>query len=49
MAVEPSTTENHSGDMEAHVRDYSRFTAMFKWGAILSFIIAIIVILLIRE
>jgi hypothetical protein len=47
MAVEPSTTESHSGDMKAHVRDYSRFTGMLKWGAILSFVLAMIVVFII--
>lgn len=47
MAVEPSTTEQHQGDMQAHVRDYSRFTGMLKWGAILSFILAMLVLVVI--
>ena len=49
MAVEPSTTEQQSGDMQAHVRDYSRFTGMLKWGAILSFILAMIVVVVISN
>ena len=31
----------------AHVRDYTRFTKMLRWGAIISFIIAIIVVMII--
>jgi len=49
MAVDHSTTESHSGDIEAHVRDYSRFTGLFKWGAIISFIIAMLVLVIISN
>jgi len=34
-------------DTQAHVRDYSRFIGLMKWGTIISFIIAAIVVLLI--
>ena len=30
-----------------HVRDYSRFTGLMKWGAIVSFAIAIFVLLVV--
>ena len=33
-------------DIKAQVRDYSRFIAMFKWGAILSALLTAIVIYL---
>jgi hypothetical protein len=49
MAAEPSTTDSHSGDIDAHVRDYSRFISLFKWGAVLCFITAILVMFLISE
>ena len=48
MAVQPSSND-HGGDIQAHVRDYSRFTGMLKWGAILSFIIAMIVVVIISN
>jgi hypothetical protein len=48
MAVQPST-DDHSGDIQAHVRDYSRFTGMLKWGAIISFILAMIVVVVISN
>lgn len=48
MAVEPANGTN-SGDMEAHARDYSKFTGMLKWGAIISFILAMIVVVIISE
>jgi hypothetical protein len=35
-------------DMQAHVRSYSAFSRMIKWGAILSLIVALLVILIIR-
>jgi hypothetical protein len=37
------------GDFQAHERTYSGFLAFFKWGAIASFIVAAIVILLITR
>jgi hypothetical protein len=49
MAVDHSTSESHADNMDVHVRDYSKFTALFKWGAILSFIIAMIVLVLISN
>jgi hypothetical protein len=36
-------------DMTAHVRDYSGFTRMFKWGAILAFLLGFVVVLIIRR
>ena len=38
-----------NGDMEAHARDYSKFTAMLKWGAVGSFILAMIVVVIISN
>lgn len=34
-------------EMTEHVRDYGRFTTMFKWGAIIGAIIGLAVILII--
>ena len=36
-------------DMQAHVKSYSAFAAMMKWGAIVSVITTLIVILIIRS
>jgi hypothetical protein len=47
MAVEPAGNEATTEDFEAHVRDYSGFIKLFKYGAIISLIIALIVMLLI--
>ncbi|QIK79611.1 aa3-type cytochrome c oxidase subunit IV [Sphingomonas piscis] len=47
MAVDHSTAQGHGNDMEAHVRDYSKFTAMLKWGAIISAVIGFIVVFLV--
>ena len=49
MAVEPGTNDTPTGDLEAHVRDYSGFTRMLKLGAIISFIVAMIVLVLISR
>ncbi len=34
-------------DLQAHVKSYDRFSAMMKWGTILSFILAMIVVIII--
>jgi hypothetical protein len=47
MAVEPSTNEPTRHEMQAHVRDYAKFTHLFKYGAIVVFIIAMTVLLII--
>lgn len=44
---ETSLTSPPAQDTAAHVRDYSRFTKLLKWTAIVCFIIAMLVILLI--
>jgi hypothetical protein len=36
-------------DMQAHVASFSKFTVMMKWGAIISVITALIVVLIIRS
>lgn len=36
-------------DMQAHVKSYSLFSRMLKWGAILSFITALLVVLIISN
>ena len=47
MAVEPASNEPPSQDMQMHVRDYSGFVSLLKWGALVSFVTAIIVLFLI--
>jgi hypothetical protein len=47
MAVEPSTTEPTRQEMTAHVQDYAKFTKLLKYGAIIAFITAAIVVLII--
>jgi hypothetical protein len=36
-------------DMQAHAKSYSAFSQMLKWGAILSFLVALLVILIISN
>jgi hypothetical protein len=43
MAAEREIGEDHN----AHKRDYSSFVGMMKWGTIISFIIAMLVVLII--
>lgn len=44
---EPILAEPATHEMAVHIREYGRFVTMFKWGAILSFITALIVVLII--
>ncbi|QPQ56107.1 aa3-type cytochrome c oxidase subunit IV [Allosphingosinicella flava] len=41
--------DNRGNDLGAHVQDYSRFTGLMKWGTIVSFIVAAIVVLIIAN
>ncbi|HYI42713.1 MAG TPA: hypothetical protein VD768_03725 [Sphingomicrobium sp.] len=47
MDVDAVTNENQPGEVGRHARDYSRFVALFKWGAIISFIAAMVVLMII--
>jgi len=44
-----ATEREAQADIQAHVNSYSRFAALMKWGTILSFILAAIVVLLISN
>jgi hypothetical protein len=44
---EPILTDPPTQEVASHVQDYERFTKLFKWGAIISLIIAFAVILII--
>jgi hypothetical protein len=48
MAEDESILTNPpTEDVAVHVRDYSRFVQLLKWGAIISLITALIVMMLI--
>ena len=47
MAVEPVNEQGQKPEFQAHVRDYSYFIMMFKYGAIIAFITGILVMLII--
>ena len=36
-------------DMQAHEKSYSLFAHMLKWGAIVSFVVALLVVLIISN
>lgn len=38
-----------NGDLNAHEQTYSGFTALMKWGAVATFIVGMIVILIISR
>ena len=44
---EPILAHPPTQEVARHVQDYSRFTALLKWGAIVSLVAAFIVLLLI--
>ena len=45
---EPLLTDPSTQDVAAHVHDYSMFTKLLKWGAIVSLVTAFLVILIIQ-
>jgi len=47
MDVDAVTNENQPGEIGRHARDYSRFVKLFKWGAAVSFITAMVVLMII--
>ena len=47
MANDGATERSRPDDFDAHVRDYSGFTRMFKWLAIVSFLTALFVMFII--
>ena len=47
MAEEESLlTDPPTQDVAVHVRDYERFTRMFKWGAVVCLIIGLTVLMI---
>jgi hypothetical protein len=45
---EPLLASPPTQDVAIHVRDYERFTKLLKWGAIVCFIVAFIVLLILK-
>jgi len=45
--IEMAAEHEVQTDTQAHVRDYSRFISLMKWGTILSFLVGAFVVLLI--
>ena len=45
---EPLLTDPPTQDVAVHVRDYTRFTKLLKWGAIISLAIAFLVLLILK-
>jgi hypothetical protein len=46
---EPLLTDPPTQDVAWHVRDYARFTQLLKWGAIVSLVVGLIVVLIISD
>ena len=42
-------TDPPASNMKPHVRDYGKFVAMFKWGAVASAIVTAVVVYLIAS
>ena len=49
MAVEPVNEQSPADDFQSHARDYSGFIKLFKWGAIISFVTAMVVLMIISS
>jgi hypothetical protein len=45
---EPILVSPPTQDVAVHVRDYTRFTRMLKWGALTCLVIAFIVLLILK-
>ena len=45
---EPLLASPPTQDVDVHVRDYERFTKMFKWGALICLIIGFIVLMILK-
>jgi hypothetical protein len=45
---EPLLADPPTQDVAVHVRDYTRFTKLLKWGAIISLAIAFLVLLILK-
>jgi hypothetical protein len=45
---EPLIVSPPTQDVAAHVRDYTRFTKLLKWGALTCLVIAFIVLLILK-
>jgi len=41
--------DRDTNDVQAHVKSYSSFAAMMKWGTIISLIVAAIVVIIISS
>ena len=45
---EPLLANPPTHEVAVHVRDYEKFTRMMKWGAIVCFIIGLLVLLILK-
>ena len=45
---EPILTHPGTHEMAVHVRDYEKFTSLFKWGAIVCLIIGVVSLIVIK-
>jgi hypothetical protein len=45
---EPLLASPPTQDVAVHVRDYERFTKMFKWGALICLLIGFIVLMILK-
>lgn len=49
MAIDGASRSETAKELEVHVRDYSAFINIAKWGAILSVIVALVVMYIISN
>lgn len=49
MAIHTSEEPTGPVDFKTHARDYTRVMALLKWGAVVAFIVAMIVLVIISS
>ncbi len=47
MDVDSLTRDDQPGEIGRHARDYTRVMALLKWGAIIAFVLAILIMIII--
>ena len=45
---EPLLASPVTQDVAVHVRDYERFTKLFKWGAVVAFFVGMLVLVILK-
>lgn len=49
MAIEPTSNDSSPVDFDKHAKDYGLLITMLKWGAIISLILGLLVMIIIKD